>query len=145
MAYKSFDNINQHELQKPLKRRLIYLKIAIWATLMPIWRVSHFTQICQHQHQQQIHPNLPQQQFRQLCTKWSHWYLFENKTYTVHGNMRSPGYTTVIQWLSDICHQRQLMPQWKNHRKVRKSRRENLAIESLIISKPKQNSTRERK
>ena len=39
---------------------------------------------------------------RQLCAKWSHWYLFEDKTYTVHGNMRSPGYTTVIQWLSDI-------------------------------------------
>ena len=39
---------------------------------------------------------------RQLCAKWSHWYLFEDKTYTVHGSMRSPGYTTVIQWLSDI-------------------------------------------
>jgi hypothetical protein len=40
---------------------------------------------------------------RQLCAKWSHWYLFEDKTYTVHGNVQgSPGYTTVIQWLSDI-------------------------------------------
>ena len=29
---------------------------------------------------------------RQLRGKW---YLFENKSYTVHGNLRSPGYTTV--------------------------------------------------
>ena len=37
-----------------------------------------------------------------LCRKWSQWYLFEEKTHTVHGNIRSPGYTTVIQWLSEI-------------------------------------------
>ena len=39
---------------------------------------------------------------RRLCSKWSHWYLFDDKSYTVHGNMRSPGYTSVIQWLSEI-------------------------------------------
>jgi hypothetical protein len=39
------------------------------------------------------------------------------------------------------CHQRQLMPQWKNFRKVRKSKRvqtfrEYVVVKSLILSMP---------
>ena len=37
-----------------------------------------------------------------LHAKWTHWFLYEEKTYTTHNNMRSPGYAKVIQWLSEI-------------------------------------------
>ena len=34
--------------------------------------------------------------------RWNRWFLYEDTTYTVHGNARSPGYANVIKWLSEI-------------------------------------------
>ena len=34
--------------------------------------------------------------------KWNHWFLFGDKTFTKHNNMRSPGYVKSIQLLSEI-------------------------------------------
>ena len=39
---------------------------------------------------------------RKLCEGWTQWYIKDDKTYTCHDNMRSPGYTVVIEWLSEI-------------------------------------------
>lgn len=33
---------------------------------------------------------------------WQDWFLNSDKSFTRYGNMRSPGYVTVIQWLSQI-------------------------------------------
>ncbi|CAF1075178.1 unnamed protein product [Brachionus calyciflorus] len=38
------------------------------------------------------------------CTKWSKWSRNSERTYTVHGNTRSPGYALAISWLSEIWH-----------------------------------------
>ena len=34
--------------------------------------------------------------------KWNDWFIFDEKRLTVHGNMVSPGYAKVIEWLSEI-------------------------------------------
>jgi hypothetical protein len=34
--------------------------------------------------------------------KWNDWFIFGDKKLTVHGNMVSPGYVKVIEWLSEI-------------------------------------------
>ena len=39
---------------------------------------------------------------RKLCKRWTQWFVKDDKTYNCHSNMRFPGYTTVIQWLSEI-------------------------------------------
>ncbi|RNA01384.1 pogo transposable element with KRAB domain isoform X2, partial [Brachionus plicatilis] len=36
------------------------------------------------------------------CAKWSQWSRNSPKTYTIHGNSKSPGYVLAIQWLSEI-------------------------------------------
>ena len=33
--------------------------------------------------------------------KWNHWIIHEPKTYTPAGNIRSPGYAKVIEWISE--------------------------------------------
>ena len=38
----------------------------------------------------------------QFNTKWNEWIINEDKTYTAHGNPRSPGYAEAINWLSEI-------------------------------------------
>ena len=34
--------------------------------------------------------------------KYMDWFLHHSKSFTIYGNMRSPGYVKVIGWLSDI-------------------------------------------
>ena len=34
--------------------------------------------------------------------KWNDWFIFEDKRLTIHGNMVSPGFAKIIQWLSEI-------------------------------------------
>ena len=33
---------------------------------------------------------------------WNRWYLSDEHEYTIHGNIRSPGYALCISWLSEI-------------------------------------------
>ncbi len=39
---------------------------------------------------------------RSYCERWNKWFLYEDTTYTVHGNARSPGYAKVTNWLSEL-------------------------------------------
>ena len=34
--------------------------------------------------------------------KWNHWFTFENKSFTVNCNMKSPGYVNASNWISQI-------------------------------------------
>ena len=37
--------------------------------------------------------------------KWQHWLINEEKSFTPAGNLRSPGYALVINWISQIWDQ----------------------------------------
>jgi hypothetical protein len=40
-----------------------------------------------------------------LHDKWNTWFMSEEHVFTNHGNLRSPGYVTCINWISQICNE----------------------------------------
>ncbi len=42
---------------------------------------------------------------KKIHAKWTDWYLNAEKTFTKNNNMRSPGYATLINWISEVWSQ----------------------------------------
>jgi hypothetical protein len=39
----------------------------------------------------------------QYLSLWQDWDLNSEKSFTIHGNLKSPIYATIINWISGIC------------------------------------------
>jgi hypothetical protein len=53
---------------------------------------------------------------RKLHSKWTEWYINEEKTFTKSNHMRSPGYAKLITWISDIWHETNDITQFRSFR-----------------------------